>query len=146
MAVDKDKEKYRNHKSSATYRGIPFLLTFKEWLNIWNVSGHYHERGNKSGQYCMSRYGDMGSYVMGNVFIQLHSANTGQAHKGIPVIPVGTKRPPMSQEQRVKISNTLAGRKLSNEHKTNISLGSLNKKPNSPQSYAKGWAKRKGAL
>lgn len=67
-----------------TKRNIEWLLTFEQWLNIWVSSGHWHERGSKQGQYCMSRKGDCGPYSIDNVFIQLHSKNVGDGHKGKP--------------------------------------------------------------
>ena len=71
------KDKYRDCKKNAINdRGIPFLLTFEEWWDIWQKSGHWEERGPHIGQYCMSRYGDLGPYVVGNVFIQLTTQNT----------------------------------------------------------------------
>jgi len=82
-----NKLKYRQHRADANKRNIPFLISFEDWSNIWEQSGHWEERGRKSGQYCMSRYGDVGPYEVGNVFIQLHSANTSQAHKDKKVGP-----------------------------------------------------------
>jgi len=54
---------------------IQFLLSFEEWLSIWQASGHFHERGCKKGQYVMSRYNDIGNYEVGNVFIQQQDGN-----------------------------------------------------------------------
>jgi hypothetical protein len=42
-------------------------MTFEEWLQIWQDSGHLHERGPRKGQYVMCRYGDKGAYKRGNV-------------------------------------------------------------------------------
>jgi hypothetical protein len=46
-------QKYNQHKYRAERRGIPFELTFKQWLKIWQYSGHLHERGHRQGQYVM---------------------------------------------------------------------------------------------
>ena len=62
--------KYQNHKATAKRRNIPFLLTFEQWWNIWQQSGHWSDRGKGQGKYCMSRIGDLGAYEIGNVFIQ----------------------------------------------------------------------------
>jgi hypothetical protein len=48
-------QKYHQHKYRAERRGIPFELTFKQWLQIWQDSGHLHERGHRQGQYVMAR-------------------------------------------------------------------------------------------
>lgn len=66
---------------------IEFRLTFDEWLRIWLRSGKYHLRGNRIGEYCMSRPKDCGHYEVGNVRIILHSANSSQTnrHPGTPL-------------------------------------------------------------
>jgi hypothetical protein len=61
--------RYQQQKSRASDRGILFLLTFEEWLSIWEKSGHLHERGVGKGQYVMARLGDKGPYATGNVKI-----------------------------------------------------------------------------
>lgn len=76
------RQKFCAHKGVAKQRGIPFHFTFEEWCNIWDKSGHWDERGNRRGKYCMSRYEDKGAYEIGNVFIQLWTQNTSDAHKG----------------------------------------------------------------
>ena len=73
----------RQRKSSrkrldANGKPINFLLTYSEWLDVWLESGRFTERGNRRGQYCMSRYNDVGDYELGNVFIQLHSSNSSE--------------------------------------------------------------------
>jgi hypothetical protein len=61
------KPKFYAHRSLAKGRGIPFLMTFEQWLQIWESSDHLHERGRRRGQYVMARYGDRGAYEVGNV-------------------------------------------------------------------------------
>ena len=78
------KRRFDHHKSSAGQRGVPFLLTFDQWLQIWQESGHLHERGCRSGQYVMSRHGDIGSYEVGNVSIVPCEANNREANLGKP--------------------------------------------------------------
>ena len=77
------KSKFWDQRGNARKRGISFTLTFEEWWNIWQKSGHWDKRGRNIGQYCMSRYGDIGPYDVGNVFIQLTSKNTSDAQNGI---------------------------------------------------------------
>src|SRR5882672_1516507 len=67
--------KYSTHRNVSIRRGIEFLLTFDEWMKIWSDSGHWNERGTKKGQYCMSRFNDIGSYSINNVKILLHEEN-----------------------------------------------------------------------
>jgi|KBSMisStandDraft_5_1062788.scaffolds.fasta_scaffold00219_2 hypothetical protein len=73
---------FRDHRNSARARGIPFLLTFDEWLSIWTASGKFHLRGRESGCYVMARFGDRGAYVVGNVEIISHESNSSQPHWG----------------------------------------------------------------
>lgn len=77
--TEKTKKQYWNHQQRAKRKGIPFELTMEEWYNIWQVSGHYHEKGTRRGQYVMSRYGDKGGYTTDNVYIQTVGENTREA-------------------------------------------------------------------
>lgn len=60
---------FRDHRAGAKRRGIPFELTFEQWLTIWQDSGHLHERGVAGHQYVMARKGDKGPYSVSNVKI-----------------------------------------------------------------------------
>lgn len=70
---------WRNHRMDAARREIPFLLSFEEWLTIWQDSGHIEERGCHKGQYVMARYGDLGPYEIGNVRIVRVEENHAEA-------------------------------------------------------------------
>ena len=61
------RQMWRNQKASAAGNGIPFLLSFEEWLKIWQESGHFSERGCHKGQYVMGRIKDKGPYSAKNV-------------------------------------------------------------------------------
>ena len=76
------KRKYHAHKGVAKQRGIPFKLTYEEWITLWINSGHWEDRGAGKGKYCMSRVNDIGPYEIGNVFIQLFEQNFSDAIKG----------------------------------------------------------------
>jgi hypothetical protein len=65
------RKKYSAHKGSAKQRGIPFLLTFEQWWQIWQESGHWEERG----RYQMTRPKDEGPYAVGNVKIATGAQN-----------------------------------------------------------------------
>ncbi len=67
--------KFRLHWASAIMRGVEFKLTFHQWLKIWKDSGHFKERGIKSGCYVMGRKNDSGPYEVGNVYITLSAQN-----------------------------------------------------------------------
>ena len=75
-------KKYRvfiQQRNQANYRLETWTITFEEWWDIWEKSGHWDQRGCKQGQYCMSRIGDQGEYSSTNVFIQQHG-QIGRAH------------------------------------------------------------------
>lgn len=77
-----DKRRYTVHRANAKQRGIAFEITFEEWLGWWKDTGHYHERGNKRGQYVMARIGDVGPYKLGNIVCQQAQVNSTAAHLG----------------------------------------------------------------
>jgi hypothetical protein len=60
---------YSAQRSKARHRGIPFELSFEEWLKVWEDSGRLPERGRRRGQYVMARNGDQGAYAVGNILI-----------------------------------------------------------------------------
>jgi hypothetical protein len=70
---------YRGQKSNAKSRGIPFLLSFEEWIDIWKESGHWSERGPRKGQFVMGRLLDKGGYEKGNVVIITNHHNAREA-------------------------------------------------------------------
>jgi hypothetical protein len=80
-------DKFNRQRHQAKRRGKEFLLSFDEWLDIWDQSGHWQDRGKGKGKYNMSRYNDQGPYAVGNVFIQSHEGNASDGHKGIPKTP-----------------------------------------------------------
>ena len=80
-------KKFREHKGSVRNRfdvngnAIKFLLTFEQWFEIWQSSGHWNQRGCGRGKYCMSRINDIGNYENGNVYIQTFENNTRERNK-----------------------------------------------------------------
>jgi hypothetical protein len=111
------RQAYRNHKIRARRYGIPFLLTFDEWLRIWSESGHLHERGPRRGQYCMGRRGDTGPYAIGNVDIIPTSKNCTDANMGNTRC-VGRV---ISEETRRKIGDANRGKRRSDEARQKMS-------------------------
>ena len=70
------RQAYGAHRAGAAIRGIQFLLTYQEWLDIWISSGRFYERGRRVGQYVMARFGDVGPYSVDNVKIITSSENS----------------------------------------------------------------------
>lgn len=77
--INQYKKKYHNHSASADQRGVPFNLTFEEWMDIWVSSGHLEDRGVTG--YVMARFNDQGGYEVGNVEIQHHTKNISEASR-----------------------------------------------------------------
>jgi len=57
--------KYDQQRLQAAQRGIPFLLTFEEWLAVWKP--HWHQRGSCGDCLVMARHGDVGPYSADNI-------------------------------------------------------------------------------
>lgn len=60
---------YSEQKRKARQRGVAFRLSFDQWWKIWEDSGHWDERGNHHGCYCMYRPDDTSAYHIGNAAI-----------------------------------------------------------------------------
>jgi hypothetical protein len=99
------KIKFINHRSKANHRGIKFNLTFDDWKLLWLTSGKWEQRGNRKGQYVMSRVNDVGPYAIGNVFIQTTDDNVRQSKTGNQY----RKNSSNSESQKKKISEALKG-------------------------------------
>ena len=92
--------KYKTQERNALARGIPFLLSFDQWLFIWTESGKLDQRGRGADKFCMCRNNDVGSYEVGNVFI-----GTGREN-----VRAGNLGKEMTQEVRDKISKAHIGK------------------------------------
>jgi len=101
-------------KCDAKRRGIPFLLTFCEWLDIWLSSDHLDQRGHGKGRYVMARYGDRGAYEIGNVRIILFEENCYEYRPTVDArrrIGLGHKGKVVSQATRKKLAEAAIGSK-----------------------------------
>jgi hypothetical protein len=65
---------FRRQKANAATRGISWRLTFLQWWDIWQRSGHWDDRG-RGHAYAMCRYGDKGPYAVNNVYIATNAQN-----------------------------------------------------------------------
>jgi hypothetical protein len=96
------KIKYRYQRHRARQRGISWNLTFDEWYQWWQQTGHWEDRGITSGKYVMSRFGDLGPYSLDNIFCQTRDDNCREGNQKLK----GIKR---SKEFRENLSNKLKG-------------------------------------
>jgi hypothetical protein len=72
---------YIRHKMNAKARGVPFQLTYRQWLAVWTLSGKWRRRGSRPRQYVMCRKGDRGPYAIGNVYIATNAHNAREANR-----------------------------------------------------------------
>ena len=77
--IDQAKVKYRYQKYTALQRGITWELTFDQWVDWWQNTGHWHERGHGPDKYVMSRYNDVGPYSLDNIFCQTLAENSRES-------------------------------------------------------------------
>ncbi len=111
-------EKYFNRqRRTAKSRGILFLLSYEEWLNIWIKSKHFAERGTKKGQYVMARFGDKGNYEIGNVKIITVGENVRESKLG--------KTWSLEARQKISFSRLAKHHHHTKEAKEKISKGNL---------------------
>jgi hypothetical protein len=74
-------ERYFEQRQAAKQRGVEWQLDFWQWLEIWQSSGHLHERGRCRGQFQMCRRGDIGPYASSNVRIDRMEINASEAQQ-----------------------------------------------------------------
>lgn len=67
---------FNSQRQNARSRGISWDLKLWEWWQIWQQSGKWDERGRGKGKYVMCRFGDVGAYEAGNVYIATCEHNT----------------------------------------------------------------------
>lgn len=75
---------FKAQRRSARSRGIPFLLTYEQWLRWWQTElakrGPLARRGVANGGLGMLRYGDKGPYALGNIFAGTQAENNRSMH------------------------------------------------------------------
>jgi hypothetical protein len=69
---------FSRQRCQAAQRGIPWKFEYWEWLQVWDESGHFHERGVRKGQWVMARLRDQGAYETGNVRIVRCETNASE--------------------------------------------------------------------
>ena len=108
---------FMTHRRNAKKRNIEFALTYEEWLNIWQQSGKLEYKGRTKGSYNMCRYGDIGPYAVGNVYIDKAEVNAGLATLGKP----------KSIEQKLKMSKAQKGIKKTKTAIKNNAIAQLSR-------------------
>lgn len=74
-------DRFKQQKSRAVTRKVPWELTLSQWWAIWRDSGQWAMRGrSEAGSAVMSRRGDQGAYAVGNVRISTLAQNFTESH------------------------------------------------------------------
>ena len=94
--------KYQANKLNARTRGVPFLLTFEEWWEIWEPQ--WNNRGRGRGKYHLCRKNDTGAYVKGNVYLGKHEHNCTRDKPPL----VGKQGTPIPQKAIWHLANLFA--------------------------------------
>ena len=89
------------HRKNAKRRDIPFFMTFDQWWEIWQTSGHWKQRGRGRRKYVMARFGDCGGYEVGNIKIILNSENSSEGNLGKISPPAQRAAAAASNKRRV---------------------------------------------
>lgn len=66
---------YRN-KLNAEKRGIPYALTFKQWLEAWGEQILTRRRGHGGNRLRLERINKSGGYCVGNVHVTTRTMPT----------------------------------------------------------------------
>src|SRR6516162_5562903 len=72
-------QRFYEQRRAAGQRGVEWQLDFRTWLEIWQASGHLHQRGRCRGQFQMCRFEDIGPYASSTVRIDRMEANASEA-------------------------------------------------------------------
>lgn len=79
---DEAKSQFRTQRQNAWLRGLGFEMNLAEWWAVWKKSGKYDARGR--GGYVMARFGDVGPYKTGNVYICTSAQNIKDSYVNLP--------------------------------------------------------------
>jgi hypothetical protein len=66
-------QKYLISKNQAGFRSEPWGLTFDQWWQLWEDSGHWQDRGKGSKSWCMIQQDTSLGWIPGNCTIVLRS-------------------------------------------------------------------------
>lgn len=108
---------FTNQRSHARQRGIEFLLSFEDWLEIWKASGKLDQRGRGKSKFVMARFGDVGPYKKSNVSIISAQQNSSEGNTGKIV----------TEKTKALISKAHKGRVFSLESRKRMSLSGKTK-------------------
>jgi lambda repressor-like predicted transcriptional regulator len=75
VRLQKPTKAWIRQRNRAKNRGIEWNLKLWDWWQIWQKSGKWSQRGRTKGDYVMCRFGDIGAYEIGNVYIATTSHN-----------------------------------------------------------------------
>lgn len=74
-----DHKRYRTfiqQRNQAQWRGETWSMTLDEWTQLWEQSGHWHDRGRSRECYCMTRRDQRESWTVDNAVIITRSEHS----------------------------------------------------------------------
>lgn len=104
---------FTNQRNNAHQRQIEWRMTFWQWWNVWQVSGHWNERGREGTNYVMCRTGDEGPYAPDNVFIAQACVNCSEKKTKKSGLPIGVRFIKRGNYETYIASRMVGGKKLS---------------------------------
>ena len=128
---DMVRQAFTMQRLNAKRRGIPFKLTYLQWLELWAASGVLGKRGKGSGKYQMARHGDQGAYEVGNVSIITHNQNSREivvSPKRRAEVSKFMKQMPRTKTHRLRIGAAMKGRVFSAETRAKMSASAKNRR------------------
>lgn len=65
--LERGLKQFRSQHGNARTRGIAWSLTFEQWWDFWQKSGHYRRRGQGPDNYALARIDPTDGYHLGNI-------------------------------------------------------------------------------
>lgn len=96
------REAYRRQRLHARRRGIPFNLSFHQWVLWWGVD--IWKRGRGDGKLQMCRLNDEGCYELGNIYKATCNENSSEKYRNGKA---GRKPPSVTDEEVLEIKALL---------------------------------------
>ena len=73
--------RFNVQRQHAQQRGIPWELTFEQWVAWWGDD--YAQRGRRADDLVMARHGDVGPYALGNIYKATQAQNRKDSSRGL---------------------------------------------------------------
>jgi len=79
---------YDVQKSKALTNNVAFELSYQEWIELWNSSGKWAQRGPYADDYCLARIDSTKGFFVGNCYVITNRENATEKQEHELVISV----------------------------------------------------------